>query len=117
LASSQRAARRKLRVFLRRRRMHQHRAAAPPHHAEIAAERGIAGQRFDAARRPAGMGQERLDPIGRSLLMANALAIRPGKTMACRPFSAISNRVKGTRLVGKPPAWSGHSAISTAPYR
>ena len=102
------------RVFMRGRRVHHQRPARAIGHAEIAAETGIAGQRFDPRSAPARLFQKFVQPRGQVLAHGQRpCQSAPASTIALRASPTISSVI--SRLPANPPACSGHSAISSAP--
>ena len=96
----------RLRVLVRRRRMHQHGAVTPHPYPEVAAEAGIADERGDFRAFPPGATQKLVNLVERRIAHGQRLCQDvPGVTTASRPsptFSSAMARQFGSWA--KPPA-------------
>ena len=108
-----------LRVFVRWRSMHKHCGPAAHAQTKITAEAGIADKRGNLCPFPLGVAKEVMDAFRQSVTHGQRLCQdAPDVTTASRPsptFSSVIERHPAS--CANPPAWSGHSAINTAPSR
>src|SRR5260221_7163373 len=104
------------RILMRRRRVHQDRAATTMNHPEVAAERGVAGQRQDFGAFPAGCGKE-TGRMGRRSHRGGHRPSHDGGIWAVKILSPSCPNWSDRRSApgqARAPARSGHSTSSTA---
>ena len=101
---------------MRRRRVHQHRAALALDDAEIAAEGRVAGKRQDLVPRPTRGGKE-FRRMGGGIIaeaIAPPMTGAPSLSRFSSPFGAKSSDRRSASGHASAPARSGHSTSSTA---